>query len=166
MKKIIVCILLFTILCLGCFALTACDKGNDNAGEVSKIEFVKNTYEDYPYICNKYFFRFWYPNNWAFEDIPIRIGYKLSPDEELKYLEQYAEYLFEPYYGTSTAPDRYIKPDSWVYINIEFRTPPETVYFEINTIKGIFDNNNQLIETQIIVLFQTEHDLSGTFKTS
>ncbi len=169
MKKFFICLLIVCTICLSCFALTACDNDTE---EVSKLEFVKNEYHSYKtnsgitQSYNTYTFRLWYPYQWFLDrHSSVGIRYKLSlDDEEYEYPVMFAEYI----YRTDLDNTRYaIKPDSWIYTEIQYIiTAPNIIYFEAYIQKAIYDDKLNWIDTETIILYQSQIDLTGTFKTA
>lgn len=150
MKKFIICLLLICTICLGCFALTACDKGTE---EVSKIEFIKNVaYTDSN--VNKYYFRIWHPIEWFKQNIFFRIQYKLNKDDN--YI------TFDNRDIISEEVDHDFAPDSWMYIILRFETEPSNFYIRVVSIS--YSDNGDIIYGYTLI--SQYFDLTGTYKTA
>lgn len=152
MKKFIICLLLICTICIGCFALTACDEQDTDNREVSRIEFVKNE-SFYNGSYNLYTFRLWFPYEWftnGYDYCDIR--YASSPNAEFQNISYNAQYLTDFFMNNKYS----IVPNSWIYFDIQFESEPNTIYFEATY--------GPQLECKII--FKSKINLQGTYKTA
>lgn len=181
MKKFFICLLIICTICLGCFALTACDDDNNSCNEPKvKCEYVKNEFKEfdreylgvnYHYEWNLYTFRIWYSYSYFLDGArwspiictsPNIITYwgpgfdeDITYDGEIlidsRYFDFYAEYLFYGYEDHSKC----IKPDSWIYFAVKMCPTKEL-------------NNPRSITIQLgtSCLAKYTIDISNTYKTA
>jgi len=182
MKKLIICLLLICTMCLGCFALTACDDKDKNPSNepAVKCEFVYNEFYEYSteylgtnyhYEWNIYTFRVWYSYSYFLDGIffpsikctcPNIISYwgpslgGIRFDGECstqeRSIDTYAEYLFRD----SNIYKSY-KPDSWIYFTVRLSISEEFNILSKITIQ---------LEGPYDVLLSAHFNLEGTYKTA
>lgn len=113
MKKFVICLLLICTICLGCFALTACDKNDQPSDGIPRNTFWK--VENSPFstgVCYAFYYTGEHPLFYV----------NLCRNDEL--LERYSKHENNMYFETLTdnPHSQYhhhiIKPNTIVYINI------------------------------------------------
>lgn len=179
MKKILVCLLLITTICLGCFALTACDD-NDSSNAINnptvKCEFVNNEFKEftteylgnnYHYEWNIYTFRVWYSYSYFLNKVsfpriictcpniisywgPSMGGIKFDGECTMSNKDYYAEYLL----GYQNSRNS-IKPDSWIYFSVRLSLSDE--FNELSSIT---------IQLEDLAIATYTIDISKTYKTA
>lgn len=190
MKKLIICLLLICTMCLGCFALTACDDKDKNPSNepAVKCEFVCNEFYEYSteylginyhYEWNIYTFRVWYSYSYFLDEIyfpnilctcPNIISYHGPWEGGIKYdgqctISRYTEFEYDvkaEYLLGYNNERKTIKPDSWIYFSIRI-----SLCDEFNTLSSItFHLGDPLYDNYENPLAHYVIDLSNTYKTA
>lgn len=115
MKKFVICLLLICTICLGCFALTACDKNGQPSDGIPRNTFWK--VENSPLDSDCY--AFYYTGE--YKSFYIQYYYRHYGNEhstKYSYYSLYVETLTSPTppYTSSNNHQHIIKPESIAYI--------------------------------------------------